>query len=42
MAYWGQALVLGPNINAPMDAANEPKVRAHAEGRRARIVGEPA
>ena len=25
MAYWGQALVLGPNINASMDAANEPK-----------------
>ena len=25
MAYWGQALVLGPNINAPMDPANEPK-----------------
>ncbi|HEX6164846.1 MAG TPA: hypothetical protein VFZ31_15870 [Vicinamibacterales bacterium] len=25
MAYWGQALVLGPNINAAMDAANEPK-----------------
>jgi len=25
MAYWGAALVLGPNINAPMDAANEPK-----------------
>jgi tetratricopeptide (TPR) repeat protein len=24
MAYWGQALVLGPNINAPMDAAIEP------------------
>jgi hypothetical protein len=24
MAYWGQALVLGPNINAPMDAAAEP------------------
>jgi tetratricopeptide (TPR) repeat protein len=23
MAYWGQALVLGPNINAPMDPANE-------------------
>lgn len=23
MAYWGQALVLGPNINATMDAANE-------------------
>jgi tetratricopeptide (TPR) repeat protein len=28
MAYWGQALVLGPNINAPMDAANEPKAYA--------------
>lgn len=25
MAYWGQALVLGPNINAPMEAANEAK-----------------
>lgn len=24
MAYWGQALVLGPNINAPMDANEEP------------------
>jgi tetratricopeptide (TPR) repeat protein len=24
MAYWGQALVLGPNINAPMDASSEP------------------
>lgn len=24
MAYWGQALVLGPNINAPMDPADEP------------------
>jgi tetratricopeptide (TPR) repeat protein len=28
MAYWGQALVLGPNINAPMDAVNEPKALA--------------
>jgi tetratricopeptide (TPR) repeat protein len=27
MAYWGEALVLGPNINAPMNAADEP--RAH-------------
>src|SRR5688572_17090415 len=27
MAYWGHALVLGPNINAPMDAADEPKAR---------------
>lgn len=25
MAYWGQALVLGPNINAPMAAEDEPK-----------------
>ena len=25
MAYWGNALVLGPNINAPMDPADEPK-----------------
>jgi len=24
MAYWGQALVLGPNINAAMDQAEEP------------------
>ncbi|HLN98977.1 MAG TPA: hypothetical protein VK208_10995 [Pyrinomonadaceae bacterium] len=25
MAYWGEALALGPNINAPMDPNNEPK-----------------
>ncbi len=25
MAYWGQALVLGPNINAPMDPEAEPR-----------------
>ena len=25
MAYWGHALVLGPNINATMDPADEPK-----------------
>jgi tetratricopeptide (TPR) repeat protein len=25
MAYWGQALVLGPNINAPMDPKDEAK-----------------
>jgi tetratricopeptide (TPR) repeat protein len=25
MAYWGQALVLGPNINAPMTPDDEPK-----------------
>ena len=28
MAYWGQALVLGPNINAPMDPAEEPRALA--------------
>jgi tetratricopeptide (TPR) repeat protein len=26
MCYWGQALTLGPNINAPMDPADESKV----------------
>jgi tetratricopeptide (TPR) repeat protein len=25
MAYWGQALVLGPNINAPMNPDDEPR-----------------
>jgi tetratricopeptide (TPR) repeat protein len=25
MAYWGEALALGPNINAPMDPGSEPK-----------------
>jgi tetratricopeptide (TPR) repeat protein len=25
MAFWGDALALGPNINAPMDPNNEPK-----------------
>ncbi len=28
MAYWGQALVLGPNINAPMNPEDEPKAHA--------------
>ena len=31
MAYWGQALVLGPNINAPMDPEAEPKARELAQ-----------
>ena len=31
MAYWGQALVLGPNINAAMNADDEPKAKALAE-----------
>ena len=33
MAHWGQALVLGPNINAPMEPNEEPaRLRARAEG----------
>jgi tetratricopeptide (TPR) repeat protein len=31
MAYWGQALVLGPNINATMDPADEPRARELVE-----------
>ena len=31
MAYWGQALVLGPNINAPMDPASEEPARKFIE-----------
>jgi len=31
MAYWGQALVLGPNINALMNADDEPKAYARAQ-----------
>jgi tetratricopeptide (TPR) repeat protein len=31
MAYWGRALVLGPNINAAMDPSDEPKARQLAE-----------
>jgi tetratricopeptide (TPR) repeat protein len=31
MAYWGQALVLGPNINAPMNPDDEPKARELAQ-----------
>ncbi|MCU0255903.1 MAG: hypothetical protein MUF60_04105, partial [Vicinamibacterales bacterium] len=31
MAYWGQALVLGPNINAPMDPREEPAAHALAQ-----------
>jgi tetratricopeptide (TPR) repeat protein len=29
MAHWGSALVLGPNINAPMAPEEEPKALAH-------------
>ena len=43
MAYWGQALVLGPNINAPMDADGRAEgVRARAEGGRAEGDGDAA
>ena len=33
MCFWGEALVLGPNINAPMDAAAvQPALAALAQG----------
>jgi tetratricopeptide (TPR) repeat protein len=31
MAHWGSALVLGPNINAPMPPEEEPKALAHLQ-----------
>jgi tetratricopeptide (TPR) repeat protein len=31
MAYWGMALVLGPNINWPMDPTTEPKAYGHIQ-----------
>src|SRR5512132_4056933 len=31
MAYWGQALVLGPNINVPMSPDDEPKAYEAAQ-----------
>ena len=31
MAFWGQAFVLGPNINAPMNAEDEPKAHELAK-----------
>ena len=31
MAWWGQALVLGPNINAAMDPKDEPRARELAQ-----------
>jgi tetratricopeptide (TPR) repeat protein len=31
MAWWGQALVLGPNINAQMDPKDEPLAREHVQ-----------
>jgi tetratricopeptide (TPR) repeat protein len=30
MCYWGSALVLGPNLNAPMDAGNAPRAQVLA------------
>ena len=40
MAYWGEALVLGPNINAPMDPADEP--RAYELAQQALALGDKA
>ena len=36
MAYWGQALVLGPNINAPMNAGRRAEGAARWCRRRSR------
>ena len=36
MAYWGQALVLGPNINAVMDPKDEPHAHWRSRRRRSR------
>ena len=36
MAYWGQALVLGPNINAPMNAGGRAEGAASWRRRRSR------
>jgi tetratricopeptide (TPR) repeat protein len=38
MAYWGQALVLGPNINAPMNPADEPTALEYAQAASARAA----
>jgi len=40
MAYWGHALVLGPNINAPMNPADEPK--AHELAKKAMALKQNA
>ena len=40
MAHWGMALVLGPNINAPMAPEEEPKALAHLkQGAGAEVEG---
>lgn len=40
LCFWGEALVLGPNINAGMDAADNP--RAHAAVQRALALADRA
>ncbi len=43
MCFWGEALVLGPNINLPMaEEAVAVRFRRHAEGAHARRQGKPA
>lgn len=42
MCFWGEALVLGPNINAPMDpAANEPALAAIARAQAVAAKASP-
>ena len=38
MAYWGQALVLGPNVTAAMEAADEPRAHALVQEARTRMA----
>src|SRR3972149_11421289 len=52
LAYWGQALVLGPNINAPMNPDDEPPayplaqkavaLKSQASGREQAYIDAPA
>jgi hypothetical protein len=39
MCFWGEALVLGPNINAPMDAAANPRALRAIERAQALAAG---
>lgn len=42
MAYWGQALVLGPNINAPMNPEDEPRAAELVEQAAQHLVSASA
>jgi tetratricopeptide (TPR) repeat protein len=42
MAYWGEAMALGPNLNAPMPAANQPSAHEAIRKARARAAAASA